>query len=250
MQRIFVCLVALLVVCAVAPDSMAEAGAGADSRAPVPTLTVSGTGHVAAPPDQALLRLGAVTQSKEAATAQEQINGIMQRTLEAIKALGIPEGKIATVGLSLWPVYTDQRPQKGEKSAEPKIAAYRASNSIRVQLDDLNAVGEVIDAGVSAGANQLQDISFAIRDDAEYRKQALFLAAQAARAKAEALASAMDVRIVSLMEVSEGGTNLVRPSVQLREMYAGKAATPVEPGEIQVEASVTVRYQVGEAESR
>jgi uncharacterized protein YggE len=187
-----------------------------------------------------------VAQAKEAASAQKQVNRIVHDAITGIKALGIPEEKITTVGLSLWPVYSERHPKTGEQPAEPRIVAHRANNSIRVRVNDLTLVGEIIDAGVSAGANKIEGISFELQSDTEHRKQALFLAGQTARAKAEVIARAMNVRLVSVVEILEGGISVMRPLRGRGKMLAAAAdvPTPVQPGEIQIGASVTVRYQI------
>jgi len=41
--------------------------------------------------------------------------------------------------------------------------------------------------------------------------------------------------------------NIARPQPQLNRTYAAEAAAPVQPGEITVDASITVRYRIGEA---
>jgi uncharacterized protein YggE len=153
MKTLLLGFVAIIFALASVPESAAQALAKTQSTFSVPFLTVNGEGQVPAAPDQAVLRLGAAAQAQEAAAAQEMVNEIMQRALQAIKAVGIPPERITTVGLSLWPVYTQHRPKSGEEPGVPKIAAYRASNTIRVQVDDLSAVGRVIDAGVAAGSH-------------------------------------------------------------------------------------------------
>src|SRR5690606_34919485 len=93
------------------------------------TLTVSGQGEVAAEPDRATVRLGAEAQAATAQAAQSQVNEVMQRALQRIRAAGIEERAIQTTGLRLSPVYERQRP--GDDDA-PRIVAYRASNTVRV----------------------------------------------------------------------------------------------------------------------
>jgi uncharacterized protein YggE len=111
----------------------------------VPTITVNGHGEFSAKPDRAVLALGAVSQSDHAASAQSAVNQIVRKTLEKLKALNIPETAIRTSGLSLTPVYSyDGAASRSER--EPRITGFRASNTVEVELDDLQRVGEAIDA--------------------------------------------------------------------------------------------------------
>lgn len=242
-QIIMVLLGTLLVV----TGARAQTAGNPEAKIEPPMLTVSGHGKVSVAPDQALIRVGKIAQATTAGTAQTQVNQTMLRALEKIKELKIPEQKITTVGLTLTPVYAGDNRKAPAESAGPRIVGYRASNVIRVQVDDLNLVGKVIDAALTAGADELEGVSFSLKNDSTQRDQALRLAAQDARSKADAIADAMHLGILSVLEVTEGGMNIARPQPQLSRTYAAEAAAPVQPGEITVDASITVRYRIGEA---
>lgn len=221
---------------------------------PVPTLTVSGEGEVSSPPDRAVVTLGAVAQAEQASAAQEQVNAVMRATIEAVRAIGIEEASISTVGVSLYPVYSDRQPrpagQRLEPEPEPRIVAYRASNSVRVVIDDLSKVGDAIDAGVTAGANQVQGLSFELQDDTQARGEALTAAAKQARAKAEALAAALGLSLDSVLAVSEGGVDVIGPRMDYASARVSlmSASTPVQPGQVDVQATVTIRYRISPSE--
>ena len=109
-------------------------------------------------------------------------------------------------------------------------------------VDDLTKVGDVIDEGVKAGANQVEELSFQLKDDTAARREALTGASKQARAKADAIAQAMGLRIDGVLEVGEGGVQVMRPRMDLAR--AGVAAmeaagTPVQPGQVDVRATVT-----------
>jgi uncharacterized protein YggE len=215
----------------------------------VPTLTVSGQAETSVKPDRAFVQLGAVAQAEQAAEAQKQVNEMMNRALEAIRNVGVADDLISTVGISLHPVYADQRVPV-DRPAEPRIVGFRASNSLRIQLDDLTKVGDVIDAGTGAGANHIENISFTVRDDTAARARALGQAAQNARAKADEMAKAMNLRIEGVLEITEGGADVfpVRMGRAVAAMEAAGAPTPVQPGQVQVHARVNVTYRVAPAD--
>jgi uncharacterized protein YggE len=187
------------------------------------------------------MRLGAVAQAETAGAAQSQVNTIMSRALHSIRALGIDEKAIRTSGLFVQPVFS-QPPRGGGAGYEPTIVGYRAGNTVVVRLDDLELLGRVIDAGVAAGANQISGPSFSLADDTPQRREALARAVRQARVKAEAIAAAMGERIVAVRSVVEGGSSPGRPPME----YARAAAvgTPVEPGQVLVQASVTITYVI------
>lgn len=216
-----------------------------DHRQP-PMISVTGRAEVAARPDLAVVRLGATVQAETAAEAHGRVSQIMAAAIEQIRALGIPEEDISTASLNIFPVYSQPRPR--EETFEPRIIGYRASSTIRIELTNLDAVGGVIDTAIAAGANQFEGLSFELRDDSAIRMRALRQASQQARAKAEAIASALDVRLEGLQEAAEANAGVVYPQMQRfagREMLAmDAAATPVQPGQVRVEAVVTLSYRV------
>lgn len=240
-RSVGVFMTAILAALLSAATAIAQSGPGAGPA--VPAITVTGTAEVAAAPDRALVSLGAVVENKQAQEAQKQIAQIMQRVIKDIKAQGIPEDKIRTVGLSLNPVYSHPAPKAGQEPEAPRIVAYRAANTVRVQVDDLERVGGVIDAGIAAGANQLNSLAFDLRDDLKYRKQALQLAAQEARTKAEAIASALNLQLGEVLEIREEGAPAHYP-VERRMAAPSAAGTPIQPGQVQVNASVNLRLRL------
>lgn len=221
---------------------------GADG---MPTLTVSGSGEAAADPDQAVVRLGVVAEAAEAAAAQNDVNEIMARILDAVAATGVPESSVQTEDLSLSPVYSDYRPRPDQAEPEPpRITGYRASSVVSVEVDELSAIGGVVDAGIEAGANQLQGIEFRLRDDTAATARALGDAVRDARARAEAIAGAMGLDLEGVHEVVAGDT-YQRPPIPFggaRFDMAEVAATPVRPGQVDLSATVTVTYYISGGE--
>jgi uncharacterized protein YggE len=204
-----------------------------------PVLVVTGTSEILAVPDEAIVRLGIVRQAAVAGTAQEQANTVAQEILSAVTKAGIPAKDIQTARLILSPVYNQRGPDQ-------RIVSYTATNNVSVRVDNLSMVGNVIDAGLKAGANQLEGVQFRLRNEQPSREQALREAVQEARGKARAMADALGVNLGEVLEASEGNVS-VAPRMQAFAAVAqaaAPAATPVSPGEIEVHANVTIRYRI------
>jgi uncharacterized protein len=217
-----------------------KTGAAATTNGPVaPQIAAQGTAEVRATPDRAVVRFGVQLDAPEAQAAQARVGEAMQRVIQALRRLNIPENRIGTERLELSPVY-EQSGSPG-RPGPPRLAGYHASNVVRVELDDLGRLGPVIDAAVGAGANDVEGIQFAVANEAPYRAQALRQASVQARAKAQAMAGALGVQLGDLIEASEGGVEVTPP----RPLFAERAAvTPIQPGEMTVRAAVTVRYAI------
>jgi uncharacterized protein YggE len=220
---------------------------GAKAEA-VPSLVVAGLGEVRVAPDEATVRLGVLAQAATAGAAQQQANQTVTALLRAVRGLGVRQEQIRTSELSLSPVFAPVRQAvaAGEEPQAPRIVGYQASNSVTVTLDKLDQVGAVVDAGLGAGANRLEGVAFGLRHDEAARQAALRDAAAQARGKAAALAAAMHVRLVEVLEVREEGTAVPQPRFEAMRMSVagGAVATPVESGQLEVSAAVTVRYRI------
>ena len=214
-----------------------------------PSIIATGRGESKAAPDRAVVRLGAAVQAEQAQAAQDQVNAIVARAIDALKKAGVTEKDIQTTDASLHPVYADGGPipldQRGQPR-EPRITGYRASNVVQVGVNDVAKVGAVIDAGVNAGANQLQGVTFELKDDAKARAEALAKAVEKAKADAQTIAAALGVTLGPVEEAFAGG-DVVFPQPRYRAlameaMAAGGA--PVQPGEVDVNATITLRYRI------
>jgi uncharacterized protein YggE len=237
----------IVLVLAVSLAAQAPPG-GSSSADLIPLLTVSGMGEARVAPDEATVRLGVVAQAPTARAAQEQVNRTANAALEAIRKLGIPAEEIQTSGLSLSPLYSQGRPESQDQT--PRITGYQANNTVSIRIEELSQVGPVIDAGLNAGANSLDGVVFGLRNDTAARATALSEAVKEARAKADALARALNVRLAGIVEVTEGGVSVVPPPYprfsRLAVAEMAVSDTPVSTGQVGVEASVTIRYRIAE----
>jgi uncharacterized protein YggE len=205
-------------------------------------LTVSGNGEVRVEPDLATVRLGIVGQAETDRVAQDAANLVGAAILDAHADVGVDDDDIQTAGLNLTPFY-----RRIQVDGEPEIIGYRASNTVSVRVTDVRLVGGIIDAGLEAGANQLQGVSFGLQDDLAAREEALRMAIAEARRKAEAMANALGANLAGVLRVNEGGVFVQQPVMEMgaRAMAAQQMVpTPVAPGSVSVSASVSIEYRI------
>lgn len=207
----------------------------------VPFIEVSGTAQVSVPTDRARVSFAVETEDARADVAARQNAELMTRVMDATRASDVRGLSVETFGYSLNPRYAG-----GRGETEPRIAGYRALNHIRVTVDDVDAVGGLIDAAIGAGANRIASIQFEAIDTEPARLDAVRQAVQKARAEASAIAEALGVQLGGVLEV-RGGAQAPTPvyrSMARMEVQAA-APTPVEAGNQTVTAHVTVRFAVG-----
>jgi len=219
--------------------------AHAQQRTPrPPAITVSGDAVIASEPDQAQIDIGVTTQARTAPEASKENAERVARVLaEAKKILGKGD-EIKTSGYALNPQY--RYPQGGK----PEIVGYAASNTVRIKMAKLDDVGRLIDAAMQAGANNVGRLLFTLKDEEAARLEALRLASIKARAKAEAIAASLGLKVVRVIAVAEGERSMqpiMRQAPMARsEAMVAAAPTPVEPGTVDVRAAVTLTVEVGE----
>ena len=106
-------------------------------------------------------------------------------------------------------------------------------------------MAQIIDASVRAGANTVESVDFQLQNESAARQDALRQATAEAALNAKTMADALDVRLARIYQVQQGGVGILPPPYPVRTfaMEAG-APTPIFPGEVTVNASVTVTYVI------
>lgn len=220
-----------------------------DETAEKPSITVSGHGQIALAPDTAFVTLGMETVGKSVGEAQRQNRQVMNKVVERLRGLQIEQERIQTTSFTVSPQYKPPPKRTADApSAPPEIIAYIVSNNLTVEVRNLEKVGAVIEESLSAGANRFQALHWALRDEQTAKLSALKQAAVKAREKATALSESLQVKLIRLMSATED-SHLVRPlpKVTRSMMMEGRGEeTPVFAGEIQIEATVTLNYEVGQ----
>lgn len=211
---------------------------------PVPQIVTVGRGEVEVKPDRARLQFGVETRASTAAAASAENSRRQNAVLDTLQRMGIAAKKIQTSNLQVTPemVY----PGQGQP---PRVAGYVARNTVRVEVEKLEQTGAFVDAALSKGATTIAGLQFYSSRSAEARRDALARAVSAARLDAEAMAVAAGVQLGALLEISSNQAS-DGPIMYNMEMAMGARAaaapppTPVNPGELKVVETVTVRWAV------
>jgi len=213
------------------------------SAEPQPTtLQFQADAQIERAPDRADFQAGVVTEAATAAEAARLNNLAMARVVAAIRAAKVPEKDVRTTRIAVSPRYNYQD-RKG-----PQITGYQASNTVNVRLRDLARAGDVLDALVKSGANQVNGPDFGIENEDAALDEARKAAIAKARARAELYASAMGMRVKRVLEVAENGAMRQQPMPMMRmamaESVAAAPPPPVAPGEIPLSVSVSVKFEL------
>jgi uncharacterized protein YggE len=233
-------LAAAVIVAALAGAAFLTRGAAARSdvnapaRATTPahTISVSGHGDVMVAPDMALITFGVQTRAEDAATASTNNASRMSAVIQAVEAQGVAADRIQTTNISL---YFDQ--QRNE---------YVSEHDITVRIDSIGKAGAIIDAAVAAGANNSWGISFGLKNPSAARASALQAAVADGRTHADAIAGALGVTISGVSSASEPSySGPVYETSGPRAAAAPSVPTPVQPGQLDISADVSLVYTFG-----
>jgi uncharacterized protein YggE len=227
--------VVALLAAAVALGAVIRPGS-AQGTAELPTdgITVSGTATSRAVPDQATFSFGVQTEGASAKTALDANSAKMALVIAALKRAGIAEKDLQTQDVSVMP----------RQNESGQISGYYANNSVQALVRKIAGAGAVVDAAVGAGANQSSGPSFDQSGrDAVYRS-ALRSAVADARTKAQALAAESNASLGRVTRIVEGFAAEPVPMYDRAVAQSAKPETPVEPGTQEVQATVTVTFDL------
>ncbi len=203
-------------------------------------LDVAATGEVSRVPDIAIISAGVVTRAATASAALQQNAARMERVRAALQRAGIAARDIQTSNINLNPEY------RHVENQPPRLTGYSASNNVNVRFRNIAATGQILDALVAEGANQINGPNLTIDKPEEALDEARTRAIAAGRARAELYARALGMRVVRLLAVSEptgfrGGEIVVTGS---RMGMAADASTKIDPGEQQLQVTLSMTFEL------
>lgn len=235
---LFVSLFMVLAVLLSACGSAVMPGAASAPR----TISVSGSGQVSLKPDLAYIYIGVSTENESAADAVAKNNADTQRLIDALKAAGIADADIRTSNFSIW-----QNTPYG-MDGQPGKPVYRVDNTVYVTARDLSKLGDLLDAAVRAGANNINSIQFDVADKTKALTDARKAAVDAAKKQAAELAEAAGVKLGDIQGIQYYDSAPVMYA-EAKGLGGGGAdlaavAVPINPGQMQITATVTINFEI------
>ena len=202
-------------------------------------VTVTGQGTVEARPDMATLSLGVVTEGATAGEALAANNTAMAAVMARLEEVGIAPRDMQTSLLNLQPRWTEPR----DGQTRPEIDGYIASNALTVRVRELPALGDVISAAVADGANSFDGLSFGLEEPQPVEDEARREAVAEAERKARLFAEAAGVALGPVRSIVEA-TEFRGPLMMEQAAFARDASVPIAPGEISLQATVTMSWEL------
>jgi uncharacterized protein len=213
---------------------------------PQRTLTVTGTAEVSVQPDICYISFGVETFHKKSAREAYRTNSeLMSAVSEAVKATGITPKDMQTSSFSVTPQYRYE-----DTNRRRLFDGYRVYQSLDVNLRELDKASAVLDAGMNAGATQVNNVTFAVENPKKYTADARVEAVKAAQAKAQTMADLADVRLGKPITISESepgsyGRYYAQANVDVApSALSAEESSGLQPGEFKLSRTVHITYEI------
>jgi uncharacterized protein YggE len=200
-------------------------------------ITVTGTGMVTLTPDIAYISIGVHTQNASARDAVSENNTQAQAVMATIKGLGVAEKDIQTTNFSIYPQ------QQYDTNGKITGILYNVDNTIYLTMRDLTKLGDLLDATVSSGANNINSIQFDVADKTGALSQARLAAVTDAHKQADELTKATNVSLGDVQTISYyDSTAPINVQYTKADMAVPASSVPVSAGSMQISTTVTIVY--------
>jgi hypothetical protein len=228
-----------------APAALAQQEAtpvAAQQRQPA-TVSVSGQGMVNVPPDTATVTVGIDVIRPDLGEAQDEAARQATAVIEAVRAIGVEERDIQTANYSV-NILRDY----SESGNPTEVTGFEVMNQVNVTIRDIEAVGDLLDAVVGAGANSIYGVQFFVDDPRPLSGEARTLAVDDATDKARQLAEAAGMELGRVVAISEGYASVPMPMMGRGGGMAAEASmdTPIQTGTSQITVDVSMTFELAE----
>ncbi len=203
------------------------------------SMNVSGIGQVTLVPDIATINVGVHTEADQVTDALDENTAQATDIAEALQALGVEAKDIQTSNFNVRP--TDRYdPMTGQIES----TYFVVENTVTVIVRDLGSLGEVLNAVVNAGANNIYGISFNVEDRETAVAEARQLAIEDAKAKAQAIADEAGVGLGELLSINVYGGSTPLAYYDAKGGAYTESAVPVSAGTLTLTMECSLTYEL------
>ena len=178
------------------------------------TISVRGIAKQEVAPDMAYLTLGISVKGDTAESVRTQAAEASQKVRRALLGMAISENNIQSSSYNLYPDYENVNGKNKQKG-------YALNTTLRIKVDDLKKLGDIIDKTVQEGVTNVNQVSFALSEESNVQRQLLAAAVDNANPSAR-------IEIVGYADAATGSHAL---NLKLsRQRAAGVAAALEQAG--------------------
>ncbi|MEI6238654.1 MAG: SIMPL domain-containing protein [bacterium] len=221
------------------------------SEIPTNTISVEGTGDAFAIPDVGTFSVSVTKDAKTVAEAQSLMTGVMNPIIDSLKSGGIAEKDIKTESYNINPKYDYRAVDCAPTNYCPSqqiLTGYEVTESVFVKVRDISKAGDILNNIGKLGATNVSGLTFSVDNPDIQKKSARGTAIEMAKTKADELAKALGVRLVRIVNFSEGSNSPYYSAMYDKAVSysaGAPAASPILPaGETKFTSNVTITYEI------
>lgn len=162
------------------------------------SIDVKGIGEIYRKPDKVIISFQKISRSKNYEEALNNLNTVINEVVKGLKKLGVDEDSIKT---SNFQIIAENKYDQDLK--ENIFLNYKAEHTIQIEINNDNEeINKVLNF---LGENRFSaniNIEFKISDIEGVKEEALILAIEDAKRKAEIIANSLNLKIISVNEVN------------------------------------------------
>lgn len=192
-------------------------------------IIVYGGGKISVTPDVAYVMVGVESLNSELQTAVKENDEIVSSLINYLKEQGINEKDIKTKYYSIY--------QKHDYTASQRFLGYQVSSTLEFKCKDIDNLESYISELTNLGANKLEGITFNCENISQYYQEALKLAIEDAKNKAECLTD----KTLSIYKVTEESMYTCLPYRITNELLYSSPS--ILKGTMEVEAKIKVIFK-------
>lgn len=199
---------------------------------------MTGTGRVAIDAEIATLEVGVSLSNRSLEEARSAAASKITAAREHLLASGVAAGDIKTTRLNVHTSF-DQTVRR---------QTYHLSTGVRATIRDLGAAESIVNDLFSAIGDgmDMRGLTFGVEDPSTGRAEAIELAFEDAKLKAAQLARLAGVTLGPVLAMSEAEPlhHEMRPMMRTAAMASASGDIPVEAGDLDQSATVSVRWAI------
>ena len=208
-------------------------------------VSATGQSSIEVMPDEVSVYLTIQTTDKDAQTAKQMHDEIVDKVIIELLKTGLERKEIKTDNYNMYPDYD-------WSGGSQRLKGYIVTQNLIVKTNDFDKTAGIVDAGVNGGA-LVSGINFELSDEkqSELKAQALEEAGKDAKKKAEATAAGVGKNLGALVSVESQDFNYGPVIYYAKAGMEGdssgearQAAANIAPSDIEVQATVRVQYKL------
>lgn len=215
------------------------------------TIDVSGAGEVEAAPDMAIFRASVEARGEDAADVRDELAERGDSLNDALIEYGLDEDAITTGSFDIRERVDRRRLEEERDDPESEEALeeytyYQGIHSLTVELEEVDALGEVIDTAVDAEADDVGRIRLTLSEERrdDLREDALANALEDANEEASFIAQEVDATLGEATSIDASGPDVTPARASYEADDGADASTQIQPDDVTVRARVELTYRM------